>query len=197
MRSSELVIRAPDWIAETIGDPLRTYPCSEERMRLVITLARRNVEHGGGPFAAAVFDAEAGRLVASGVNAVVPWHCSIAHAEMVAIVLAQQHYGTHDLGRSDLPPLELVTSVEPCAMCLGAIPWSGIGRLVCGAREDDARAIGFDEGDKPADWIEGLRRRGITTTRDLLRDEAAAVLRGYAQAGGAIYNGSPRSAAHP
>jgi tRNA(Arg) A34 adenosine deaminase TadA len=128
---------------------------------------------------------------------VVPWRCSIAHAEIVAIVLAQQHFGTHDLGRSDLPRLELVTSVEPCAMCLGAIPWSGIGRLICGAREEDARAIGFDEGDKPADRIEGLRRRGIVVTENVLRDEAAAVLRDYVQAGGAIYNGAPRISSHP
>ena len=197
MHFPELVVRAPDWIGGVIRDPMRTYPTVEERMRLVIALARRNVEGGGGPFAAAVFDTAAQRLVAPGVNAVLPWRCSIAHAEMVALVLAQQRLASHDLGRSGLPVCELVTSVEPCAMCLGAIPWSGIGRLVCGAREADARAVGFDEGDKPSDWAGALGRRGIVTTRDVLREEASAVLRDYVRNGGSIYNGTVKGPTHP
>jgi tRNA(Arg) A34 adenosine deaminase TadA len=47
----------------------------------------------------------------------------------------------------------MVVSTEPCALCLGAIPWSGIRRLVCGARDEDARSIGFDEGEKVPYWI--------------------------------------------
>jgi tRNA(Arg) A34 adenosine deaminase TadA len=196
MQFPELVVQAPDWIGSVIRDPMRSYPTVEERMRLVIALAQRNVEHGGGPFAAAVFDAGTQRIVAPGLNAVVPWHCSIAHAEMVALVLAQQRLATHDLGQAGLPVFELVTSTEPCAMCLGALPWSGIGRLVCGAREADARAVGFDEGDKPSDWIGALRRRGIVTTRDVLRDEASAVLRDYVRIGGTIYNGTVKGPPH-
>lgn len=74
-------------------------------------------------------------------------------------------------------------------MCMGAIPWSGIPRLVCAAREDDALAVGFDEGAKPEQWRSELERRGITVVQDVRRDEAAAVLREYVDGGGEVYNG--------
>jgi tRNA(Arg) A34 adenosine deaminase TadA len=74
-------------------------------------------------------------------------------------------------------------------MCLGALPWAGIHSLVCGAREEDARAVGFDEGDKPADWIAGLERRGIRVTRDVRREEARQILEDYVRRGGVVYNG--------
>ena len=73
-------------------------------------------------------------------------------------------------------------------MCLGAIPWSGVRGLVCGARDADARGIGFDEGAKPTDWVEALESRGIRVRQDVCRDEAVAVLREYAENGGPIYN---------
>jgi tRNA(Arg) A34 adenosine deaminase TadA len=73
-------------------------------------------------------------------------------------------------------------------MCFGASPWSGVRRLVCGARDEDARAIGFDEGPKLADWITALNDRGIAVLRDVLRDEAVGVLKDYIEAGGIIYN---------
>ena len=73
-------------------------------------------------------------------------------------------------------------------MCFGAIPWSGVRRLVCGARDEDAREIGFDEGPKLADWTSALNDRGITVLRDILRDDAVAVLQDYISAGGVIYN---------
>ncbi len=51
---------------------------------------------------------------------------------------------------------------------------------------EDVRAIGFDEGVKPIDWIDVYRRRGINVTRDVLRDDAVAVLRAYAQGRGLL-----------
>jgi hypothetical protein len=59
---------------------------------------------------------------------------------------------------------------------------------VCAARGEDACEIGFDEGAKPADWVGELRKRGIDVLRDVLREEAQAVLRQYAKTGGLIYN---------
>ncbi|HEY0663169.1 MAG TPA: nucleoside deaminase, partial [Thiobacillaceae bacterium] len=56
------------------------------------------------------------------------------------------------------------------------------------ARGEDVVALGFDEGPKPADWIEELRGRGITVSGDVLREEARAVLADYRAAGGPIYN---------
>lgn len=159
-------------------------------MALVIALARDNVNRKtGGPFAAAVFERESGRLVAAGVNLVTTAGLSIAHAEIVALMGAQRAIGDYHLGRPGRPALELVTSTAPCAMCLGAIPWSGVHALVCGARDEDARAIGFDEGHKPADWRANLASRGILLTEDVGREAAAAVLREYRDAGGEIYNG--------
>jgi tRNA(Arg) A34 adenosine deaminase TadA len=174
----EWVLRLPPWVehfaAAAFGD---SHPTVEQRMAMVIELSRRNVEEGtGGPFAAAVFDRSTGRLVAPGVNLVVGAGSSIAHAEIVALVLAQQVVGRYELAAPGLAQHELVASTEPCAMCLGAIPWSGVRSLVCGARDEDARAIGFDEGAKRADWPQELRRRGIEVTREVCRAEARGVL---------------------
>lgn len=179
----------PAWIEDLVGDPERVYPAVEDRMRLAVELSRLNVEHGtGGPFGSAVFDMSTKRLVAPGVNLVTSAGCSIAHAEMVAIMVAQRRIGSFDLGGPDQPPHELVASTEPCAMCFGATPWSGVRRLVCGARDEDARSIGFDEGPKLPDWESALEGRGIEVARDVLREEAASVLRRYAESGGVIYN---------
>ena len=158
-------------------------------MGFVVTLASMNVAHGtGGPFGAAVFEIRSGRLVAIGMNLVVSTHCSLAHAELVALANAQRAVGDFDLGASGMPEHELVTSSEPCAMCFGAIPWTGIRRVMCGARASDAEAIGFDEGPKPKAWIAALRQRGITVVRDVGRAAAVTVLQQYQKSGGTIYN---------
>ncbi len=158
-------------------------------MELVIELAAQNIKHDGGPFGAAIFERQTGKLIAPGINLVMQTNCSVVHAEIVAIILAQQRVGNFDLCAEGLPEYELVTTTEPCAMCLGAIPWSGISSVVCGARDEDARSIGFDEGDKPDDWPQKLQSRAISVTRDILRNKAKAVLQQYVDAGGIIYNG--------
>jgi tRNA(Arg) A34 adenosine deaminase TadA len=187
-RRDEVVLRLPQWLRETAIEKERRFDTAEAKMQFVIALARRNIEHEtGGPFGAAVFEADTGRLIAPGVNLVEPLNCSIAHAEMVAVAMAQQAVGSYDLGAGNMI-CELVTSTEPCAMCLGAIPWSGVRRVLCGARGEDACAIGFDEGAKPSDWVGTLQCRGIEVVRDLCRDEARAVLQHYLACGGRIYN---------
>jgi tRNA(Arg) A34 adenosine deaminase TadA len=187
VRFPRVVLRLPDWVEDALAD--RLYPTVEDRMRLAVELSRLNVRHGtGGPFGAAIFERETGELLAPGVNLVVAANCSVFHAEMVAIMVAQQLVGGFDLGGEDRQPYELVASTEPCAMCLGATPWSGVRHLVCGARDEDASAIGFDEGEKPIQWVPALERRGITVVRDVLREEAASVLREYVENGGEIYN---------
>ena len=181
-----LSVTFPDWLSE-VCRPGAVYPSLEDRMGLVIELARTNVSRQtGGPFAAAIFDIATGEVIAPGVNLVVSSHAAVAHAEMLAIAVAGRVLESFDLG---VRATELFTSTEPCAMCLGAIPWSGVRRLVCGARDEDARQIGFDEGDKPTDWIGRLRTRGIDVIQDVSRTEATAVLEEYARAGGTIYNG--------
>jgi tRNA(Arg) A34 adenosine deaminase TadA len=190
MQRDTITITLPAWMGKFLGSAEIFRQTTKERMRLVIDLSRLNVEQGtGGPFGAALFETESGRLVAAGVNLVTSENCSILHGEIVALMLAQRTLGSFDLGSPGIPACELVTSAEPCAMCLGAIPWSGVRQLVCGARGEDVEAIGFDEGAKPEEWVKSLEQRGIRVVRDLLRDEALAVLGSYTAQGGAIYNG--------
>jgi tRNA(Arg) A34 adenosine deaminase TadA len=183
-----ITVRVPDWVEAFCQSLPPVLPSVDDRLRVAIELARRNVGNGtGGPFGAAVFD-DAGRLVAPGVNLVVPSRCSLLHAEVVALALAQQRVGRWDLSDGGRERYELCASSEPCAMCFGAVSWSGVSHLVCGARAEDAQAVGFDEGPKPDDWLAALEARGIEVVRDLLRAEAVAVLRDYARRGGIIYN---------
>jgi tRNA(Arg) A34 adenosine deaminase TadA len=182
-------VKLPEWVDEILAGTDIIYPTLEERMRLAIKLAANNIRNDGGPFGAAIFERQNGRFVAAGVNLVLQTNCSVVHAEIVAIILAQQKVVSFDLGAHGLPDYELVTTTEPCAMCLGAIPWSGISSLVCGARDEDARSIGFDEGDKPEDWMKNLESRAIVVTRDILRFEAKSILQRYVDKGGIIYNG--------
>jgi tRNA(Arg) A34 adenosine deaminase TadA len=189
LKFPKVVLELPGWIESAVAGSEHVYPTVEERMRLVIKLARLNIEHEtGGPFGAGIFESKGGRLISVGVNLVESADCSIAHAEMIAIAVAQRVIGSYDLACEKGVDYQLVTSTEPCAMCLGAIPWSGIRRVVCGARDEDARSIGFDEGHKPPDWVKSLESRRITVVRDVLRQEAKAVLSEYRERGGLIYN---------
>jgi tRNA(Arg) A34 adenosine deaminase TadA len=190
MNTDLIAFRHPAWLKGFLARAPRRYSRRADRMKLVLELSRLNVERGtGGPFGAAIFERRGGRLIAVGVNMVVSAASSVAHAEIMAIMAAQREAGTHDLGGAGLPALELVTSTEPCAMCQGAVAWSGLRSLVCGARGRDAERVGFDEGVKAADWVRQFRRRGIAVARDVCRREAMAVLQRYRDMGGQIYNG--------
>lgn len=171
---SELVITVPGWIDDEVR-AARSLDGDEARMDLVIRLARMNSERGGGPFAAAVFVGD--RFVAAGVNRVLETQFSIAHAEIIALMRAQQIL--RQQGVPATGPYTLVTSTEPCCQCFGAVIWSDVERLVCGAHTEDAESAGFDEGPKPPNWIEELERRGIAVTRSVLRPQAQRVLAEY------------------
>ena len=189
MQFPEYHLQLPNWLTAFLSEPEYLVPDRQKRMQFVIDLARRNIEHQtGGPFGAAVFEIPGGKLIAPGVNLVETSNCSLAHAEMVALSLAQQQLNSFDLGRDPSLSCELVTSTEPCAMCLGAIGWSGVKHLVCGARDEDARAIGFDEGAKPTDWIGSLESRVIKVVCDVLRSQSGDVLQQYQKMNGLIYN---------
>ena len=189
MTWKQVQISLPGWLEELAPHGL-VLPTLEERMRLVIELAKRNVaEETGGPFGAAIFETESGKLIAPGVNLVVPSHIPTAHAEVMAISLAGPIVGSFTLAAEGMPAAELVTSSEPCSMCFGAVPWSGVRKLVYGATAADAEAIGFDEGPKPDNWIEALEERGIEVVAEFLVEEAGAALRAYEEGGYEVYNG--------
>ena len=112
----------------------------ESFMRRAIALSCQGVEAGGGPFGAVVV--KDGEIIGEGMNRVVPNADPTAHAEIVAIRAACAALGTHDLSGA-----VIISSCEPCPMCLGAIWWSRIGLVVYGNDRADAAAIGFDDAD--------------------------------------------------
>lgn len=180
---TSLRIDLPAWLAD-VAPP--THTGDDARMAFVLDLVDRQVDAGtGGPFAAAVFGGTDGGLMGIGVNRVEAASACIAHAEVVALAVAGQAVGSFTLVGHDAV---LVASTEPCAMCLGAVGWSGVTRLVCGATDADARSVGFDEGDKPSDWTAGLAARGIEVATEVLRPRAAAALSRYVEVGGTLYN---------
>jgi len=179
-------INLPDWVAEAV-DFSRRYQTDEARMRVAVMLAAENVRRStGGPFGAAIFESGSGSLVAVGVNRVVPLNNSSLHAEIVALMLAQARHGTYSLSGM---AHELFTSCEPCAMCLGATPWSGVSRVVWAATREDAGRLNFDEGPVFQASYDYLKARGIAFEAGPLRSEARDILARYGDVGGEIYNG--------
>jgi tRNA(Arg) A34 adenosine deaminase TadA len=174
----------PDWIFTEcdLETPRRG---DDERMLLAIELGRRNVEHGGGPFGAVVFERESGAVVAPGMNLVMPQASSLLHAEIVALMFAQARLRSYTLANASY---ELFASSEPCVQCLGACHWAGLSRLVCGAPVELAEAAGFDEGPRDASWKEQLAARGTAVVTGVSAAAAGQVLTQYAAQGGFRYN---------
>lgn len=188
---AQVELTLPDWINEAVAG-VGAVAGDEAKVALAIALSRRNVDAGtGGPFGAVVFGPD-DRVVAAAVNRVMPQGCSVAHAEMMAYMLAQRHLGRPRLNRdaNDQPvgPYVLATSAQPCCQCYGATVWAGIDRLLIGARSSDVEELTeFDEGPLPTDWVGELERRGIVVVRDLLRQDARTVLAAYGSGDGARY----------
>lgn len=186
---NQFSVQLPNWFDPESNDFHLASDDIKGAMQLAIDLSRANVTHKtGGPFGALVVNLSTGQIISAAVNCVEAQSCSAAHAEIVALSLAQASMKTWNLSDTEFSPLTLITSCEPCAMCLGAIPWSGVSQVICGANKDDAQAAGFDEGARPSTWIEDLNARGIDVTTGVLREKAAAVLMEYAQSGQTIYN---------
>jgi tRNA(Arg) A34 adenosine deaminase TadA len=112
---------------------------SERFLREAIDLAVENVESGlGGPFAALVVDD--GSTLAKGTNRVTTVRDPTAHAEITAIRAACQERGDFQLDGCTL-----YSSCEPCPMCLGAIYWARLDRVVYAATGRQAAEAGFDD----------------------------------------------------
>jgi tRNA(Arg) A34 adenosine deaminase TadA len=103
-----------------------------------VRIATRNVADGGGPFGALV--AKDGEIISTGVNRVTPSLDPTAHAEVVAIRAACQA-----LGDFKLTGCVLVSSCEPCPMCLASALWARVDRVVFAADRNDAAKAGFDD----------------------------------------------------
>ena len=186
MLYAQVHLTLPAWIHDQI-DLDRRYPGDEAKVALAIELSRLNVDHAsGGPFGAVVFGPD-DKVIAAGVNRVMPHSTSLAHAENMAYMLAQQRLQTPRLN-DVLSPITLATSSQPCCQCYGATIWAGIDRLLIGARASDVESLTcFDEGPLPENWIAALEQRGIQVRCDILREQACSVLAAYGQANGAHY----------
>ncbi|GAB7040013.1 MULTISPECIES: nucleoside deaminase [Catenuloplanes] len=103
-----------------------------------VAAAVANVGTGGGPFGALVV--RAGEVVATGVNQVTSTLDPTAHAEVVAIRGACRALGTFKLDGC-----VLVSSCEPCPLCLAAALWARVDRVVYAADRHDAAEAGFDD----------------------------------------------------
>jgi tRNA(Arg) A34 adenosine deaminase TadA len=101
-------------------------------MQRAMELARAAAEAGEAPIGAVLVDPATGEVVAEAHNQPIGLHDPTAHAEVLALRAA----GTK-LGNYRLTGLTLYVTLEPCAMCAGAISHARIGRVVYGA--DDAK----------------------------------------------------------
>ena len=107
---------------------MTTNPISDQDfafLRQAIDLARSAREHGAHPFGALIVDADGQLLVTARNNAVPPKGDPTQHAERLACSLVGRQFTPVQLATATL-----YTSTEPCAMCAGAIYWTGIGRVV-------------------------------------------------------------------
>jgi len=186
----EITLTMPDWAVQEMAQLPQYFPTLAERMAAVIRFSQLNFEHKtGGPFAAGVFEQESGKLLVIGVNRVMPTNCSSAHAEVMTLSLAQKLLDVYDLGGPGQPAHQLVVNWRPCAMCYGAVVWSGVRSLVIAGHGPELEELtGFDEGPIHPNWAEELQARGIDVISGVLRDEACQVFRAFRDSGSFVYN---------
>jgi tRNA(Arg) A34 adenosine deaminase TadA len=145
----------------------------ESFMKRAIELSRMNMQAGaGGPFGAVVV--KDGKIVGEGWNQVTSSNDPTAHAEVVAIRNACRALDTFKLSGCTI-----YTSCEPCPMCLAAIYWARLDRIVYANTHTDAAAIGFDDAFLYRELNLPLERRQVPASR-LLADEAHRVFEEWA-----------------
>ena len=142
-----------------------------EFMQMAIDLSIENVANGGGPFGAVIV--RNGEIVATGTNRVTANNDPTAHAEVSAIRAAcakEQNF--------KLEGCTCYTSCEPCPMCLSALYWAGVSRIVYGNTKDDAKAIDFDDSFIYDEIAKPYALRSIPC-QNLMREEALAGFRAW------------------
>ena len=139
-------------------------------MRMALDLAQAAADAGEVPVGAVVVDEATGTVVSTGATGPVAAHDPTAPAEIVAIRAASGAIGNYRL-----TGLTLYVTLEPCAMCAGAISHARIGRVVWAA--DDPKGGAVVHG--PRLFEQPTLHSRPTTEGGLLADEAAAMLRGF------------------
>ena len=148
-------------------------------LRRAIALAGEARKDGRHPFGALIVNQWGETVIEARNNAVRPKGDPTQHAEMVACSRAAKL-----LSNSELSQCTLYTSTEPCAMCAGAIYWTGIGRVVYGLPEQDLlKYTGSHEQnptlDIPCRDIFARGQRVIEVSGPLLAEEAGKVHEGF------------------
>jgi tRNA(adenine34) deaminase len=139
-----------------------------EFMALALDEARKAAKSGEVPVGAvAVID---GRVVARGHNQPIALVDPTAHAEIVALREAARILGAYRL-----PDVALYVTLEPCVMCVGAMVTARVARIVYGARDEKAGALGsvYDIG------RDGVLNHRIEVVGGIIEQECAAVLREF------------------
>jgi len=147
-------------------------------MRRAIDLARSARQHGNHPFGALLVNA-AGQVLVEAENTVNTASDCTGHAETNLVRLASQRFDHQTLAGSTL-----YTSTEPCAMCAGAIHWSGVGRVVYGLAEERLYQLtGADPANEtmrlPCREVFARCQRVIEVLGPVLEDEAEIVHHGF------------------
>jgi tRNA(adenine34) deaminase len=145
----------------------------DELMRLALDQARAAGERGETPVGAVVADPQTGEILAAAGNGPIGAHDPTAHAEILAMRLAAEK-----LGNYRLTGLTLAVTLEPCAMCAGAISLARIGRLVFGA--SDPKGGGVIHGGRFFEQPTCHWRP--ETTGGVRAEESAELLRGFFRA---------------
>jgi tRNA(Arg) A34 adenosine deaminase TadA len=107
-------------------------------LRMAIEIALEGIKVGGGPFGAIIV--KDNKIISEAFNRVILNNDATSHAEILAIRMASSVLQSHDLHECTL-----YSSCEPCPMCLGAIYWSGIIKVVYSSDRGDAEAAGFSD----------------------------------------------------
>jgi tRNA(Arg) A34 adenosine deaminase TadA len=142
----------------------------ETTMRIALALAQDAALAGETPVGAVILDPASGEIVARAANAPIAANDPTAHAEILALRAAAAR-----LGNYRLTGLSLFVTLEPCAMCAGAISHARIGRLVFGAQ--DPKGGGVDHG--PRVFAHKTCHWRPEVTGGVLADESAALLRDF------------------
>jgi tRNA(adenine34) deaminase len=142
-------------------------------MRLALEQAQFAAGRGETPVGAVILDPATGEIVAAAGNGPIGAHDPTAHAEIAAIRAAAAR-----LGNYRLTGLTLVVTLEPCAMCAGAISHARLGRVVFGA--DDAKGGAVVHG--PRFFEQPTCHWRPSVTGGVLGDEAGALLRDFFRA---------------
>ncbi len=142
-------------------------------MRIALEAAQAAEAAGETPVGAVVIDPVSGEVIAVGANQPIGAHDPTAHAEIVALRAAAKK-----LGNYRLTGLTLVVTLEPCAMCAGAISHARIGRLVYGAEDPKGGAVV----NGPRFFDQPTCHHRPAVTGGILAEESAALLKGFFRA---------------